>query len=114
MSSGGSAVSSRYIWYSDVPGGVFRTHGSSAVPVPEAAVPMSGLLAGREGRRGLECAADDVGGVGGELAVVEGEGRARLHERRAVGEERREDERVRHEPLATHRGRQVGEAGVEQ
>ena len=33
---GGSEESSRYIVYSDVPGGVFRTHGSSFVPLPEA------------------------------------------------------------------------------
>jgi hypothetical protein len=32
--AGGSAESSRHIWYSDVPGGVFRTHGSSFVPLP--------------------------------------------------------------------------------
>lgn len=31
---GGSEVSSRYIRYSDVPGGVLRTQGSSAVPLP--------------------------------------------------------------------------------
>ncbi len=34
MIAGGSAASSRYIWYSDVPGGVLRTHGSALVPVP--------------------------------------------------------------------------------
>ncbi len=38
---GGSEASSRYIVYSDVPGGVFRTHGSSFVPVP---LPMADLL----------------------------------------------------------------------
>jgi hypothetical protein len=32
--AGGSAASSRYIWYSEVPGGVFSTHGSSLVPLP--------------------------------------------------------------------------------
>src|SRR5664279_5831441 len=34
--TGGSAASSRYIVYSDVPGGVVRTQGSSLVPVPVA------------------------------------------------------------------------------
>src|SRR6185369_7081802 len=33
---GGSAASSRYIVYSEVPGAVFRTHGSSFVPLPLA------------------------------------------------------------------------------
>jgi hypothetical protein len=32
--AGGSAASSRHIWYSDVPGGVLRTHGSSLLPLP--------------------------------------------------------------------------------
>lgn len=34
IKDGGSEVSSRYIRYSDVPGGVRRTQGSSAVPLP--------------------------------------------------------------------------------
>ena len=33
---GGSDAPSRYIVYSDVPGGVFRTQGSALVPVPVA------------------------------------------------------------------------------
>jgi hypothetical protein len=32
--AGGSDDSSRYILYSEVPGGVFRIHGSFAVPAP--------------------------------------------------------------------------------
>src|SRR4051812_17172156 len=38
MIAGGSDVSSRYIEYSDVPGGVFSCHGSSLVPVPVAII----------------------------------------------------------------------------
>ena len=34
MMAGGSPASSRYIWYSDVPGGVLSTHGSALVPLP--------------------------------------------------------------------------------
>src|ERR1700726_1940038 len=34
MSAGGSSVSSRYASNSDVPGGVFRTHGDLRVPDP--------------------------------------------------------------------------------
>src|SRR2546423_1257222 len=34
--AGGSSDSSRYIWYSDEPLGVFKSHGSSRVPVPWA------------------------------------------------------------------------------
>src|SRR5262245_24182801 len=40
-SSAGSAASSRYMVNSDVPGGVFNTHGSSAVPVPLITVLLS-------------------------------------------------------------------------
>ena len=35
-SAGGSAASSRYIVYSDVPGAVLSSHGSSLVPLPIA------------------------------------------------------------------------------
>jgi hypothetical protein len=35
-SSGGSAEAPRYIWYSDTPGAVFSTQGSSLVPEPMA------------------------------------------------------------------------------
>src|SRR5450830_420343 len=45
--TGGSAASSLYIVYSEVPGGVFRTHGSPFVPLPIAmshALPTSAFV----------------------------------------------------------------------
>src|SRR3990172_2084067 len=41
MSAGGSAASSRNIWYSDDPGGVVRAHGSSRVPLPAMSAPFT-------------------------------------------------------------------------
>jgi hypothetical protein len=41
--TGGPAASSRYIVYSEVPGGVLSTHGSALVPLPAPMVASSPL-----------------------------------------------------------------------
>ncbi len=59
--AGGSADSSRYIVYSDVPGGVLSTHGSSRSPWP-CALAIEASLIGATLRALAEGPRDGVGG----------------------------------------------------